>query len=1363
MEAGEQAVDQRTGARRPGLEWLAGWGGALAFANWLSQLSILWLIVVGIATAVWTLHSVRSRGWDRLIITLALWLAVGLGAVAQHRLNGIVRHWDDLQMQIEEDAGSALQLELDDMITRGERAVAGAAAAVSGPFAGTDRALFESLEDVRRDEGISAVALYAADGSPVAWAGEHRGEVPVEARQGMSAYVFHDGPLFGYLYFARRLETGNTVVAAFMLESAVEVAEGNLPLVERFEGQFGARPRFCPPDLPCVDYDWDYETRDQRIMSVSFSGVNQQNWWDRAALDARRSGGAIGFMLLLLLTLAWYRSGTGPAGLPAGIATLALLIAPLGQLGTAESLFSPLRFALPGPWNVTLGTLLIGLGGAALWMLTKAGREPMRKVSPLAALVLLAVILPLSLDLIAESVSSTLLSIAPTGGFTLSVTAALLIAVPMYVVLRRTRPLRVTGRAGWALRIVGYLLPMSFASAVVLWWRPDVNLPPFLFALWAVSAVLLVSAQRTGRWWTGAVRLWLISAWLAGTAVFAYLWPLHVQDDLGAAESEVRQLGIGENPTLVQLLSEFAHFSLELDAEGELGVNLLYQSWVDSGLAGQSYDANISLWRDGTLLSELNLSEPGNLPPEIVAEMTALHSEPVVRYFGGRSGIHYLAMVPLPDGRTISAVVPPRRGIAAATPLARLLQPGGTPEGAPRSRQLFLVPSDAGTIAADHLMMPRVDTIQWMRTDGWWRSESLVEMPEGLVHAHLDIALPPAPLLIARMILVQAAVLLVALFLWLAARALCRELGSVPFLRADWLRSFRGRLSISLFIFFLLPTLAFAAISYGAVAREVVRSAAALAQQALDEAAARLPSISFPQLGAAAGSELLLYRQGTLSAATAPEILELGLFHTWLTPTVYQPLAGGQDLVALEERSLARGDFLVAYRRLDLMNVLAAPIPLASQEITRRQQEFRDVALVVSLLGLGLAVVLALLVSRALARPLDELSRAALTVGEGDLTMRLTERRHDEFGSLYMTFNGMIGRLNRTRAALEQETRRTETIVAEAAAGVLALDAHGRVELINPRAVEIIGLPIGVGDALLQTRSDDGALSTALSELWHSPSTEASTELELEGRIVRLRLRRLSGQEGGGGAVVVIEDLTAEVRTARVLAWGEMARQVAHEIKNPLTPIKLAIQHVRRAYGDKRDDFEEILDRNVEAILREIDRLSEIARAFSRFGSPALGTAPLESVDPAQAIRETLALYGGGGELVFGADLPTDPVPEVVGRSTELKEVLVNLLENARDAIEGAGTITVALRQTDDPDAIALCVLDTGVGIAPDQIDRIFDPHFSTRSSGTGLGLAIVRRIVDSWGARIRVDSTPGEGTAVEILLRRADSAGIIA
>jgi nitrogen fixation/metabolism regulation signal transduction histidine kinase len=252
-------------------------------------------------------------------------------------------------------------------------------------------------------------------------------------------------------------------------------------------------------------------------------------------------------------------------------------------------------------------------------------------------------------------------------------------------------------------------------------------------------------------------------------------------------------------------------------------------------------------------------------------------------------------------------------------------------------------------------------------------------------------------------------------------------------------------------------------------------------------------------------------------------------------------------------------------------------------------------------------------------------------------------------------------------------------------------------------------------------------------------------------------LRPLTGEDGASGAVIALEDVTAELRTARVLAWGEMARQVAHEIKNPLTPIKLAVQHLRRAFQDGRTDFDQILDRNVESILREIDRLGEIARAFSRFGSPAAVQSPLEAVDIRRAVEEVLTLYHSTeGGATFRADIANPHLPPAIARFGELKEVLLNLLENARDAIHGDGEVVVSADLDAAPGWLRIVVADTGVGIPEDQLPSIFQPHFSTRSSGTGLGLAIVKRIVDSWGGEIQAESTPGRGTRFTIRVQSA-------
>ena len=272
---------------------------------------------------------------------------------------------------------------------------------------------------------------------------------------------------------------------------------------------------------------------------------------------------------------------------------------------------------------------------------------------------------------------------------------------------------------------------------------------------------------------------------------------------------------------------------------------------------------------------------------------------------------------------------------------------------------------------------------------------------------------------------------------------------------------------------------------------------------------------------------------------------------------------------------------------------------------------------------------------------------------------------------------------------------------------------------------------------------------------WAAGISESASEAEIDGRTVRLRLRRLPSRTGWGGTVVVLEDITDKLRSARVLAWGEMARQVAHEIKNPLTPIKLSVQHLRRAFLDGRADYASILDNNVEAVLSEIDRLGEIARAFARFGTPAASADPVEAVDLGRIVSETLALYRGGGD---GIDYSMDVAPavgRVLSRTGELKEVLVNLLENAREASPSDGEIAVTARRCGEQ--VDLRVRDSGVGMEPEVLARIFEPQFSTRTSGTGLGLAIVQRLVSSWGAQVAATSAPGKGTEVVMRLLAAD------
>ena len=225
---------------------------------------------------------------------------------------------------------------------------------------------------------------------------------------------------------------------------------------------------------------------------------------------------------------------------------------------------------------------------------------------------------------------------------------------------------------------------------------------------------------------------------------------------------------------------------------------------------------------------------------------------------------------------------------------------------------------------------------------------------------------------------------------------------------------------------------------------------------------------------------------------------------------------------------------------------------------------------------------------------------------------------------------------------------------------------------------------------------------------------------------------------------------SCHLELVRVLAWGELARQIAHEIKNPLTPIRLGIQHLKRAYSDPRGDYGHTLDRTAQQILAEIERLDSIARAFARFGAPIAETAPMESADVTLIARETAQLYSLGAEISVAVSASGPVVAKV--RKDEVKEVLVNLIENARDG--GASTVQVAVAVAGEQGKSAIIdITDNGRGILPTDLPHVFEPQFSTTTSGTGLGLAICKRLVESWGGTIELASEIERGTTVKIVL----------
>jgi len=271
------------------------------------------------------------------------------------------------------------------------------------------------------------------------------------------------------------------------------------------------------------------------------------------------------------------------------------------------------------------------------------------------------------------------------------------------------------------------------------------------------------------------------------------------------------------------------------------------------------------------------------------------------------------------------------------------------------------------------------------------------------------------------------------------------------------------------------------------------------------------------------------------------------------------------------------------------------------------------------------------------------------------------------------------------------------------------------------------------------------------------------------GHLTRAALRAGSGEHPSPVAGTMpselepvyraIEQTAADVERGqeaqRVLAWGEMARQVAHEIKNPLTPIRLGIQHLMRLRAERPAELGGVLDTTGRRILAEIDRLDAIARAFSRFALPSAERPPVEVVNAGEVIREVVGLYRLG-DSPLRWDVEGEESIAVMARRDELTEVLVNLFENARDA--GAKRVAVRARRTGataqgPATAVRIEVRDDGKGIAAEALPRVFEPRFSTTTSGSGLGLAIAKRLVEGWGGTIGIASELGAGTMVSLVL----------
>jgi two-component system nitrogen regulation sensor histidine kinase NtrY len=429
--------------------------------------------------------------------------------------------------------------------------------------------------------------------------------------------------------------------------------------------------------------------------------------------------------------------------------------------------------------------------------------------------------------------------------------------------------------------------------------------------------------------------------------------------------------------------------------------------------------------------------------------------------------------------------------------------------------------------------------------------------------------------------------------------------------------------------------------------------------------------------------------------------------------------------------------------------------------------------LMVTLLILVGSTWMGLYLTKRITRPVQMLAAAAREIGAGRLDQRVEPQSNDEFGSLVEAFNTMAGELVASRRKVDRATielegkhqevegrrRYIETILERITTGVISVDTVGAIATINSAAARLLGLnraSVGQPVQTIFERPDLQPIGSLLAGVGRRRGEPVAQEIAMprDGQELHLAVvaTALVGESGApAGAVLVLDDVTPLIRAQKVAAWREVARRLAHEIKNPLTPIQLCAERMRRHFAGAPPASKALVDECTTTIVGEVESLKGLVDEFSQFARmPAPRTVP---TDLAQLITETIALYNGILTDVRIERRFADAVPLVRLDAEQIRRVIINIVDNAIEAMERRGEITVET-QLDRANSVArVIVADNGPGIPVAEREKLFLPYYSTKRRGSGLGLAIVRRIIAEHGGSVEVTDNTPRGTRFTIEL----------
>jgi two-component system, NtrC family, nitrogen regulation sensor histidine kinase NtrY len=467
--------------------------------------------------------------------------------------------------------------------------------------------------------------------------------------------------------------------------------------------------------------------------------------------------------------------------------------------------------------------------------------------------------------------------------------------------------------------------------------------------------------------------------------------------------------------------------------------------------------------------------------------------------------------------------------------------------------------------------------------------------------------------------------------------------------------------------------------------------------------------------------------------------------------------AGGGDVIGV----VTAGHFIPKSLTVKMREISQAFVEYKQLKVLKNpiKSSYKMALLMVTLLILFAATWFGFHLAKDITVPIKELAEATHRIASGDLNFRIQLKAADEIGMLVQSFNQMTEDVQTSRLEIEQRKKYMEIVLKNVAAGVISIDDKGTITTINTSAEQMLEAK---AEAVLEKKFSDvlareyvTRIEELLNELKASrkDSIERQITVNLAGKTQTLliNLSTLKDEEGKSlGIVAVFDELTQLIKAQRMAAWREVARRIAHEIKNPLTPIQLSAQRLRKRYLEALKEDATVFDECTRTIVKQVEELKKMVNEFSNFARmPASEPSPN---DLNEIIQESLVLFKEAHKNVRFEFTPRDLPVFSVDRD-QMKRVVINLVKNSLAAIDGEGEIKIQTGYDPNLQVVRLEVSDNGVGIPDEDKGRLFEPYFSTRRTGTGLGLTIVNAIITDHNGYIRVRDNQPRGTTFQIEL----------